>query len=180
MRVRVNLVLAGARPMRRTSSSPLSPSRISEADYARPPASPATCPGSFQGLLGPNSPAFGSFVRVHGPEPHFRHHPLVAWELTTAWSLLIPRKPGPPCAGSEILQPILWSFSQIRSKVVLWCPLSAQTHPIPGVVSTNKQKKGGHAGAITARDYCCGRFFFRCWLCRRCGAASCQDRRRAQ
>ena len=45
MRVRVNLAPAGARPMRRTSTSPPSPSRISDLDYALSSASPAMCPG---------------------------------------------------------------------------------------------------------------------------------------
>ena len=46
VRVRVKPVPAGARPMRRTSTSPPSPSRISDLDYAPSSASPATCPGS--------------------------------------------------------------------------------------------------------------------------------------
>ena len=56
VRVQLNLVPSGARPMRRTSTSPPSPSRISDLDYAPSSASPAACPGSFLGWLGPNGP----------------------------------------------------------------------------------------------------------------------------
>ena len=38
LRVGLNLVPAGARPMRRTSTSPPSPSRISEADFTGTPS----------------------------------------------------------------------------------------------------------------------------------------------
>ena len=78
MQVQVNLVPAGARPMHRMSTSPLSPSRISDLDYAPTSASPAMCPGSFLGLLGPNGPIVGLFVRMCKPEPCFQYPPLMA------------------------------------------------------------------------------------------------------
>ena len=52
MRVRVKPVPAGARPMRRTSTSPPSPSRISEADFTGTPSETGDLTGGGSGVVG--------------------------------------------------------------------------------------------------------------------------------
>ena len=120
MRVRVNLVPAGARAMRPTSTSPHPPSRISEADYTLPPASPATCPGPFWGAwwLG------CLFVHAREPEPYFRYPPLVARELYASL----------PWLEIGLSHKILWlrfsrgCFESLAAPSNQEGPLQAQTH----------------------------------------------------
>ena len=102
MRVRVEPVPAGARPMRRTSTSPPSPSRISDLDYAPSSASPATCPGSFLGLLGrterSRSWVLCSCARAGTllPAPHSRGTRVCA--MLRLESPTAPRACAPPCS----------------------------------------------------------------------------------
>ena len=81
VRVQLNLVPSGARPMRRTSTSPPSPSRISEADFTGTPSETGDLTRVVSGVIGAE-----------------RLHSWGVWSCTRAGTPL----PAPPSRGMRV------------------------------------------------------------------------------
>ena len=98
VRVRLNLVLPGARPMRRTSTSPPSPSRISEADFTGTPSKTGDLTRVVSGIIGAE-----------------RLHSWGVWSCTRAGTPL----PAPPSRGTRVCAMLSW-LRIILSHKILW------------------------------------------------------------
>ena len=108
--VRLNLVPSGARPMRRTSTSPPSPSRISEADFTGTPSETGDLTRVVSGIIGAE--------RLHG---------WGVWSCTRAGTPL----PAPPSRGTRVCAMLSWPGIVLSHKI-LWLRFFQGVFRVPG------------------------------------------------